>query len=630
MDNNKAITRLFLAGEMLPQEMTAFKEKVKTSSTMLDSVEAQASLRYHTEGGPQFAGIAIEAREQQVLGMMKMLNLKDIELNGGGTLHRTDYDVLLYTDKEKRERPPHALIHNQEAVKTNALRMASETLMPMAIEEMKNIILHAEDYPRMGVMDTPLIVNMNLIDQNANNLKVIIPTMISVNEEKLRVADDEGIQYPFYALTDESKIMVASDIITASRDRTEDIEAYLNNSMSKEERKAFEQELKDNPKLQEDLELSKSIIGEVKDKGMKEQIAQIGQLCEQAGLEYVPLTLRLPVAIDHGLFGANAVLSQATYAKGHITVFDNRYDAYNNKGGLDLMEIPEQKGKEVLDQLQEMLTDQNRQISVYVDTAKVPEWALPAIINGDYTNLDDKEVKQINDFLKEYPDHILSPRDDEPSFTRIPAFGKATDTIPVDIVRIATVKDLIAQHTAGTEIMAARDRFAALVHEIGKIDFEKPVNMKFPDDSSVYPVVRIKDVEKTGEKSYYGNDKPYLIEYKTEFGTNQMSPNWTVEMFDKMTEAIQENIDKRNLSETQKGKAETAQQPEKSITNAVIHTGRNGLYVRADIDGRMRNSKELSPKDTMKYREGGASAMELAKKYYAKEIKATKNNGLKR
>ena len=41
-----------------------------------------------------------------------------------------------------------------------------------------------------------------------------------------------------------------------------------------------------------------------------------------------------------------------------------------------------------------------------------------------------------------YPGHIFSPREESPSFYQNPAFGKPTDCVKMDIVRLATIKQL--------------------------------------------------------------------------------------------------------------------------------------------------------------------------------------------
>lgn len=40
-----------------------------------------------------------------------------------------------------------------------------------------------------------------------------------------------------------------------------------------------------------------------------------------------------------------------------------------------------------------------------IDTVKIPIWALPALINGDYSGLTDLEENLIEDFLRVYDDY---------------------------------------------------------------------------------------------------------------------------------------------------------------------------------------------------------------------------------
>lgn len=184
---------------------------------------------------------------------------------------------------------------------------------------------------------------------------------------------------------------------------------------------------------------------------LTEQYERTHQLVKDLGLEYVPLTLRVPVVVNHldeeilddwRLEDDKAVLSHVMFSDIDEKVYVSRQNAYDDEKGVSLSELPEESQKQVLDLVEEMLNDQDRQLTVYVDTKKVPDWALNYVINGESDQLSDEDLNLVNDFLEKYPNHIFSHRDDEPSFDSSPAFGLAADTVPVDIVRTSTPREL--------------------------------------------------------------------------------------------------------------------------------------------------------------------------------------------
>lgn len=59
----------------------------------------------------------------------------------------------------------------------------------------------------------------------------------------------------------------------------------------------------------------------------------------------------------------------------------------------------------------------------------VPSWALPAIINDDYSGLNEEDSKMVRAWLELTNYEIISPLDEDPSFRHFPAFGLAADCI---------------------------------------------------------------------------------------------------------------------------------------------------------------------------------------------------------
>ena len=189
------------------------------------------------------------------------------------------------------------------------------------------------------------------------------------------------------------------------------------------------------------VELSKNL----KDTQEKARVEHIRNLAEELNLDYMPLTLRTPVVaevLNDDLESEKKIFSHVMISIDDIEVYDNRDDAYDCRRGTELRLLPNESQSKVYDLLEELLTQDDRQLCLFVDKRDVPDYALPAIINGDYTGLSDEDIRNIKDFLDKYPDHILSPREVSPFFSTHPAFGQDTDCVPVDIVRLVTPRQL--------------------------------------------------------------------------------------------------------------------------------------------------------------------------------------------
>ena len=183
--------------------------------------------------------------------------------------------------------------------------------------------------------------------------------------------------------------------------------------------------------------------------GQKENLVNdVHQLIKEAGLEYSALTPRIPVTVtmvnDEGI-EEKKIFSHAMVSKNDIEVFEDRYDAYDGRNGYKLSELPLDGQTEVLRVIKEQYGDLDRQVTVHIDKQEVPEYALSAIVNGDFSGIDSEEdSKNIREFMerKFYKGAEFIPREESASFTSRPAFGLATDCVTVDIVRFAIIREL--------------------------------------------------------------------------------------------------------------------------------------------------------------------------------------------
>ncbi len=183
----------------------------------------------------------------------------------------------------------------------------------------------------------------------------------------------------------------------------------------------------------------------------RQQFERVEKLVEELGLSYVPLALSVPVIVEHPdediredwrLSDDKAVISHVSFAESGNEVFLTRQDSYDHKNGTSLFSLPLDSEKQVLDQVEKMLNDQDRQITVFVDSPHVPDWALNMIVNGEIGELTDEERIMVEEFEEKYPNYIFSPRDESEGFLPFPAFGPGAECTKVDIVRTATPRQL--------------------------------------------------------------------------------------------------------------------------------------------------------------------------------------------
>nr|MBQ4455930.1 hypothetical protein [Clostridia bacterium] len=179
---------------------------------------------------------------------------------------------------------------------------------------------------------------------------------------------------------------------------------------------------------------------------LKERTAEVHDLINRTGLQYSPLTPRLPViaSFDDGDGDGRKLIAHVMVTDHDIILFSDRYDAYDDRNGMSISELQDHDQEKVLDTLMEHLGDQDRQLSVHQGMEMVPVYALPAILNGDFSSIEDrKDIMNIESFVKAHQGHVFSHRGaDNITFSTSPAFGLPADCMPVDCFKIATVKEL--------------------------------------------------------------------------------------------------------------------------------------------------------------------------------------------
>lgn len=176
---------------------------------------------------------------------------------------------------------------------------------------------------------------------------------------------------------------------------------------------------------------------------------EINTMITETGLDYLPLSLGKEVS-DQGVTYPHAMVTNDD-----VLVFQNRGDACDNYRPVYLSEMQEDKQLEVLQAIRENYSDPDKQVIVQINTEQVPTYALPAIVNGDFSGLDDVDEKNIKDFMeheKKMGAQLFVPRDEDPSFNTHPAFGKATDTVKMDMIRTATIRELREEYKTQNKV----------------------------------------------------------------------------------------------------------------------------------------------------------------------------------
>lgn len=176
---------------------------------------------------------------------------------------------------------------------------------------------------------------------------------------------------------------------------------------------------------------------------IKEKMKEIHQLIKDENLEYSVLRPRLPVVADlsKDWREENHILSAAMVTVDDIIFYDNNYDSYDNKNGISIRELPEESQLEALDVIKEHYGDDNRQVTVHVDTVSFPVHLLPAL-QGDPLELTDEENSIVNNFMSRYTDTVGIARDMEPYFENNTLLGQGAECVKVDIFRYVTVAQL--------------------------------------------------------------------------------------------------------------------------------------------------------------------------------------------
>ena len=244
-----------------------------------------------------------------------------------------------------------------------------------------------------------------------------------------------------------------------------------------------------------------------------ERLEKTSNLVKELGLEYVPFSVRLPIVVpadsETDWRDKSKVFSDVMCNGDSITVYENHQDGFDDKNGIDFIDLPKDLQKFVLDQIEEKLSDVNSEMTVFVQTAHIPEFAISALVNGDFSGIDNPEdEKNIREFSSRYPNHTFAVRDDSPSFTVTSAFGKDATCVNVDIFRYATPKQL-RQEQVDKQIEKLQGSYNDFVNQHGEQPLYAEVTVRFKDSKEQETVIVKLNSEidpATDDKIFYNAD----------------------------------------------------------------------------------------------------------------------------
>jgi hypothetical protein len=183
----------------------------------------------------------------------------------------------------------------------------------------------------------------------------------------------------------------------------------------------------------------------------------------ELGIEYHPVGLKGDILVsnfDDGLEVSDKTFQYSTVEKDDIVLFESLYDVFESNKGIYLNELPEDSKKEILDRLFDSFFAENDQMVVVYDKQEVPSYALGALINGDFSGIEDPDDEQnIRDFMDEKGGYVIDVDPDSVGFSRNPAFGLPTDCETAFFVKPITPKELLEQQKIGTnkELESAKE-----------------------------------------------------------------------------------------------------------------------------------------------------------------------------
>ena len=218
----------FLGAEMLTRDRDAFLDKIRHNDNLMAVVEEKMTRRVQPNALVTYAESELQAQEHRAVTMMKMLDEHAIPSWGGSYIEvKEGHLVWQKNDGSKAE----DVLDMPGAIARTTLQMAIDDLTPQMEEKVKDLMAMEKDNV-IPVNDLPVKVHARDNDNNFHDA-IVIPERIGFStEDQIYVQDTEGTRHPLSSLHDESKILLLGDIVRSSQNRSEEMDAAVENPLA--------------------------------------------------------------------------------------------------------------------------------------------------------------------------------------------------------------------------------------------------------------------------------------------------------------------------------------------------------------------------------------------------------------
>ena len=218
----------FLGAEMPTRDRDAFLDKIRHNDSLMAVVEEKMDRRVQPNTLVTYAESEQQAQEHRAVTMMKMLDEHAIPSWGGSYIEvKEGHLVWQKNDGSKAE----DVLDMPGAIARTTLQMAIDDLIPQMEEKVKDLMAMEKDNV-IPVNDLPVKVHARDNDNNFHDA-IVIPERIGFStEDQIYVQDTEGTRHPLSSLHDESKILLLSDIVRSSQNRSEEMDASVDNQLA--------------------------------------------------------------------------------------------------------------------------------------------------------------------------------------------------------------------------------------------------------------------------------------------------------------------------------------------------------------------------------------------------------------
>ena len=184
----------------------------------------------------------------------------------------------------------------------------------------------------------------------------------------------------------------------------------------------------------------------IEEKTLEDKTASLYNAVKETGLEYHPIALLHSYSVEIPDEKRVQEITHVMVSENGIRLYENQSDAFDDRNSFFLGDFNNSEINDILDETIKILSNDENRVSIQISSDNVPDYALSPLVNGDYSGIEDaedeKNIRNYEDYLIEFPDCVFVPRDEEPSFTNNPAFGLPCNCVKCDIIRTVSIGEL--------------------------------------------------------------------------------------------------------------------------------------------------------------------------------------------